>query len=565
MEVVFNSLVDRAALGYLKSKKLLPGFSHYDVWLYEHAVAFTVAKMMDKDMLADVQTALTDAMENGTTFADFKKRLKPYLMAKGWWGESVMADPVDGVAKTVQLGSTRRLRTIFHTNLQTSYAAGRWARIQKNKKYLPYLKYIPSVAGQRRDAHKPYYNMILPVEHELWNTIFPPNGYGCLCGVRQLTRKQALRERGEDIEKNPDAFTDEQKKDHAAGRINDNPNIQTVEFTNPRTGQTVRIPANVTPSFAHNHGDRVGALDALMQSKHGNMPLKMLIEARDEYLAAKAPALAVKKIFESSESIIAEGKRLFEKHKETIMKGFERGSPHKAIVEVMKAEGVDVGGIVSAYGSDNETIEELTEALKRYPKAWIEKSNEMGRVFVEGDIKRAWHLLPNPDDELFLKAIRNNPEVISPGAQRFRWAFMGKKKTFQKGDSMILSNLKQNYETILATHVHEFGHRLQSVMPELDGYFTRLWKERTKDDEVQTLREMTGIRGYRADEKGKRDDFPDAYYGKMYGNENNPLPLEMLTMTFEAILGGNTKDFAKLAEKPDFLYFGLALLVRYKP
>ena len=48
MEVNFNSLIDRAALGYLQSKKLLPGFSHYDVWLYEHAVAFTVAKMMDR-------------------------------------------------------------------------------------------------------------------------------------------------------------------------------------------------------------------------------------------------------------------------------------------------------------------------------------------------------------------------------------------------------------------------------------------------------------------------------------------------------------------------------------
>lgn len=39
----FNTLIDRAALDFLKSKKLLPGFSHYDVWLYEHAVAFTVA------------------------------------------------------------------------------------------------------------------------------------------------------------------------------------------------------------------------------------------------------------------------------------------------------------------------------------------------------------------------------------------------------------------------------------------------------------------------------------------------------------------------------------------
>ncbi|WP_107878524.1 phage minor head protein [Neisseria animaloris] len=293
MDINFNSLIDRAALGYLKSKKLLPGFGHFDVWLYEHAVAFTVAKMMDKDMLADVQTALTDAMQNGTTFADFKKRLKPYLMARGWWGESVMLDPVDGVPKVVQLGSTRRLRTIFHTNLQTSYAAGQWARVQNRKAALPYLKYIPSAATHKRDAHKPYYNLILPVEHELWNTIFPPNGYGCLCGVRQLTKTQALRERGEDIAKDPDGFTDAQKEAHKQGRLEDSPNIETIEFTNPRTGQTVRIPADITPSFAHNHGDRVGALQQLFGKRHGQDALNKMIAEREAYLDAKLRPVGV--------------------------------------------------------------------------------------------------------------------------------------------------------------------------------------------------------------------------------------------------------------------------------
>ena len=123
-EIRFNSLPDRAALGFLQSKKLLPGFSHYDVWMQEHAVAFTVAKMMDADMLADVRQMLADAIEQGTTFNDFKKQLKPYLMAKGWWGEQIMTDPEDDTAKLVQLGSTRRLRTIFHTNLATAHAAG---------------------------------------------------------------------------------------------------------------------------------------------------------------------------------------------------------------------------------------------------------------------------------------------------------------------------------------------------------------------------------------------------------------------------------------------------------
>ena len=286
-EIRFNSLPDRAALGFLQNKKLLPGFSHYDVWMQEHAVAFTVAKMMDADMLADVRQMLADAIEQGTTFNDFKKQLKPYLMAKGWWGEQIMTDPEDDTAKLVQLGSTRRLRTIFHTNLATAHAAGQWARIQQNKRALPYLKYIPSYANSPRDGHKRYYNLILPVEHELWAQIMPPNGYGCLCGVRQLTRRQAMRERGEDIARYPDRFTDEQKADHEAGILNDKPDVPYIDFTNPRTGEVVRVPADITPTFAHNHGDRVAALDKMFGANHSPDALDKMVAEREAYLAGK--------------------------------------------------------------------------------------------------------------------------------------------------------------------------------------------------------------------------------------------------------------------------------------
>ena len=286
-EIRFNSLPDRAALGFLQNKKLLPGFSHYDVWMQEHAVAFTVAKMMDADMLADVRQMLADAIEQGTTFNDFKKQLKPYLMDKGWWGEQIMTDPEDDTAKLVQLGSTRRLRTIFHTNLATAHAAGQWARIQQNKRALPYLKYIPSYANSPRDGHKRYYNLILPVEHELWAQIMPPNGYGCLCGVRQLTRRQALRERGEDIAKYPDRFTDEQKADHEAGHLNDKPDVPYIDFTNPRTGEVVRVPADITPTFAHNHGDRVAALDKMFGANHSPDALDKMVAEREAYVDSK--------------------------------------------------------------------------------------------------------------------------------------------------------------------------------------------------------------------------------------------------------------------------------------
>lgn len=259
-----TGLIDRAALEFLRSKKLLPGFSHYDVWLYQHAVSFTVAKMMDADLLAETRAAIESAIANGTAFADFKQRLKPYLMSRGWWGEQVVFDPVDGVQKLVQLGSTRRLKVIFQTNMATAFAAGQWARIQSNKRALPYLRYNKSAAGQPRDSHRRYYGLVLPVDHPVWQQIFPPNGYGCQCSVSQLTRRQAERE-----------------------GISGEPDIEMVEFTNPRTGQTVLIPKDITPSFAHNHGDRLGALEALFGERHAADSLDEMIAARERWLSER--------------------------------------------------------------------------------------------------------------------------------------------------------------------------------------------------------------------------------------------------------------------------------------
>lgn len=391
----FNTLIDRAALDFLKSKKLLPGFSHYDVWLYEHAVAFTVAKMMDKDMLAETKAAVEAAIANGTGWHTFQKQLKPYLMARGWWGESVMLDPVDGVAKTVQLGSTRRLRTIFHTNFQTAHAAGQWMRVQAAKEELPYLKYLPSVAGERREAHKRYYNLILPVEHALWKQIFPPNGYGCLCGVIQLTEKQALRERAEDIEADPDAFTPEQIENSRKGRLNDTPDIKMVEVTNPRTGQVVRIPADITPSFAHSHGDRIGALRELAAAKHGRRFAAQVARQTDAYVQNKLTrpnfiGISPNLTLAADTSGLPDAQGFIYTH---AGRGEQIGEAAPGTTGAVEAVEQDGKHYLLQYGKDGISVSAVTAA--EYESRKLEAMTELGsKIFTPADFDVMNNLLP---------------------------------------------------------------------------------------------------------------------------------------------------------------------------
>jgi uncharacterized protein with gpF-like domain len=105
-------LIPQEALAYLKNKSLEVGFSYKDVWHEEHAAAFTVAKAMQLDVLADLHNAVVGAMEKGQSFESFKKKIKPLLQQKGWWGKKEMADPLTGKTVNAQLGSDRRLQTI---------------------------------------------------------------------------------------------------------------------------------------------------------------------------------------------------------------------------------------------------------------------------------------------------------------------------------------------------------------------------------------------------------------------------------------------------------------------
>lgn len=177
----YQQLPNKEAIVHFNGKTLLTAESYLDVKAYEHALAFTVAGLMDEDLLKDVRDAVASAMENGTDFREFKRTLKPYLMAKGW-----LAETLDDGTQQLVAGSNRRLRTIYSTNLQTAYSAGQWERIQQTKEFLPYLQYMPSVSENPRLSHKRCYGLCRPADDAIWQSIMPPNGWGCFLPDTQI-------------------------------------------------------------------------------------------------------------------------------------------------------------------------------------------------------------------------------------------------------------------------------------------------------------------------------------------------------------------------------------------
>lgn len=224
------------AIAYFQAKALASRrlrFDWRDVWRYEHARMFTVAKAMQDDVLDLIRAELETAMREGQTLAQFQERLTPALQRAGWWGRQVMTDPLTGETREVQLGSRNRLRTIYDTNMRTSHAAGRWARIQRTKTAFPFLQYRQIDRPTKRHDHALYHGLVLPVDHPAWEKIYPPNGWFCGCSVRQLTRRQVERE----------GLT-----------VSEGFELQTDTVENPRSGETSEVPRGVTPGFDTNPG-----------------------------------------------------------------------------------------------------------------------------------------------------------------------------------------------------------------------------------------------------------------------------------------------------------------------
>ena len=197
----FGSPAPREALEYFRFRGLKVGFDHRDVRPGEHALAFTVAKAMEFDLLKEIRAVLDRALGEGMTFDRFKQALTPLLKERGWWGEREMTDPLTGQRVVARLGSPRRLRTIYRANFRAAHGAGVWIRAQRTKDVDPYFRYEPGL-DEGCASHRAWAGTLLPIDHPWWDDHFPPNGWGCGCRVRTVSEREARR-RGGPIEPPP--------------------------------------------------------------------------------------------------------------------------------------------------------------------------------------------------------------------------------------------------------------------------------------------------------------------------------------------------------------------------
>jgi hypothetical protein len=183
---------------------------------------------MKEDLLADLRKAVEKAIADGTTIDEFRRDFDEIIRKTGW-----------------QYKGARGWRTavIFNTNLSTAYAHGHWQRMTDPDvlKVRPYLRYVASSSADPRPEHMAWYNVVLPADDPWWNTHYPPNGWGCKCGVVSVSARE-LEELKKEYEGSPYPIRTVA------------PKVRRYEWVNQKTGEVHYVPEGIDPGWGYNPG-----------------------------------------------------------------------------------------------------------------------------------------------------------------------------------------------------------------------------------------------------------------------------------------------------------------------
>lgn len=194
-------LKPRDAIAFMRGKGATVTGSWAE-WLDgQHARAFTVANVAKLDVVSDIQDSLVKALQEGTTFEAWKRDLIPTLQRKGWWRREGTAEQlqaagrVDPATGELAKGLTpHRLATIYKTNMQTAYMAGRHDQMVAQARLRPYWQYVAVLDGKTRPTHRAMNGRIFRFDDPGWRSFYPPCGFNCRCRVSNLSQREVDRD-----------------------------------------------------------------------------------------------------------------------------------------------------------------------------------------------------------------------------------------------------------------------------------------------------------------------------------------------------------------------------------
>lgn len=173
----YNFSEQLAAL-QVRLRTLIPTARWTDIQRNAHDRGFVVAGAMEADLLNDLAQAVKKSIETGGTIDEFRARFDNIIKQHGWEynGEK-----------------NWRTRTIYSTNMSTTYQAGRYAQLTDPdlQSVAPYWMYRHGGSAEPREHHLKWDKTTLPAGDPWFDIHYTPNGWGCSCYVIAVSEATA--------------------------------------------------------------------------------------------------------------------------------------------------------------------------------------------------------------------------------------------------------------------------------------------------------------------------------------------------------------------------------------
>lgn len=192
IEAVFKQpFAEQIAFFRGKLGSLIPTETWTDVWQSAHDTGFMVAGAAKADLLADLAAAVDSAISEGAGIQAFRKNFDAIVEKHGW---------------SYRGEYNWRTRTIYRTNMATSYSAGRLVQLKEEGFEYWVYRHSDSVA-RPRPLHVSWNGLTLPANDSWWDSHYPPNGWGCQCYVIGTRSERGAQRLGGKISTAPDDGT----------------------------------------------------------------------------------------------------------------------------------------------------------------------------------------------------------------------------------------------------------------------------------------------------------------------------------------------------------------------
>jgi SPP1 gp7 family putative phage head morphogenesis protein len=189
MEYAFQPVPAKEAAAFIRRKLPLTKDQFSKLLPELQGLAFTVSGINAADALQDLRDTVATYPE-GALFKTLKKdvagKLSRYLESDQL--ELIESDPEEKLAQKKQL--ERRAGMLIRHHGNQAYAHASYLDLEASKEVFTHWKYLTVGDENVRDSHRALDGLVLPRDHEFWQTHFPPWEFGCRCQIVPVTASE---------------------------------------------------------------------------------------------------------------------------------------------------------------------------------------------------------------------------------------------------------------------------------------------------------------------------------------------------------------------------------------